>query len=238
MKRRTPTIASVAVGAGLLLAVALPLSASAHVTVTPNTAPAGSYALVTFTVPTESTTAVTTKLEVDIPAATPFSSVSYVPVPGWTVQLITETLPKPVKVGENELKHAVTKVIWTAAPGSEIQAGQLQLFPLSLGAVPDTGSIAFHALQSYSDGSVVKWVEKGADAEHPAPVLYVNDTAPNAAHHDDTASLTATPAATPGATPSSSDPVARGLGIGGLVVGAVGVVLAVVTLRRAGSSRS
>jgi uncharacterized protein YcnI len=238
MKLHTTLAASAAAGAGLLLAVALPLSASAHVTVTPNIAAAGSYALVTFKVPTESATAVTTKLEVDIPTDTPFSSVSYVPVAGWSVEVVKETLPKPVKVGTTELKEAVTKVIWTAAPGSEIKAGQLQLFPLSVGAVPDTGKIAFDAIQSYSDGSVVKWVEKTADAEHPAPVLYVNDKPAGDSHHDDSkASLTSTPTATATATSASStDVVARGLGIAGLVVGAVGIVLAAVTLRRKATS--
>lgn len=230
MKKKFTT--TMAIAAGALLALAAPLSASAHVTVTPNTTSAGSYALVTFKVPNESATATTTRLEVDIPTDAPFSSVSYVPVAGWSVELVTETLPKPVKVGDNELKQAVTKVIWTAEPGSEIKAGQLQLFPLSVGAVPDTGSIAFQALQGYSDGTTVKWVETGDDAEHPAPVLFVND-APPAAHGSSTEpSVSATEVPAPTTRASSSDTVARGLGIGGLVLGAVGVVLGVVGLRR------
>ncbi|MEO7122558.1 MAG: DUF1775 domain-containing protein, partial [Lacisediminihabitans sp.] len=85
MKKKLGT--TIALAAGVLLAVAVPLSASAHVTVAPNAAAAGSYALVTFKVPTESATAVTNKLEVDLPTDTPFTSVSYVPVTGWTVDL-------------------------------------------------------------------------------------------------------------------------------------------------------
>ncbi|MET4783106.1 YcnI family protein [Glaciihabitans sp. UYNi722] len=228
MNKRTTAKLSITLGAGALLACALPLSASAHVTITPNTAPEGSYSLITFKVPTESATATTTKLEVDIPTDTPFSSVSYVPVPGWTAELTTETLPKPVKVGDNELKEAVTKVTWTASPGSEIKEGQLQLFPLSVGSVPSTGKIELKALQTYSDGSVVEWTQTGADAEHPAPVLYVND-APADSHHDATVTATKEPTIT---AASSSDVVARGIGIGGLVLGAIGIVLAVVTMRR------
>ena len=145
----------IALGAGLLLAVAAPLSASAHVTVSPNTAEAGSYALITVKVPNESATAVTKRVEVDLPTDTPFSSVSYVPVAGWNVELVREQLAQPVRVGQRDLTEAVTKVIWTAAAGSEVADGQLQLFPLSVGPVPDTGTIVLPAVQTYSDGTVV-----------------------------------------------------------------------------------
>lgn len=230
MKKRL--IATLAIAAGSIIAVAVPLSASAHVTITPGTAAPGSYALVTFKVPNESATATTNRLEVDIPSDTPFSSVSYVPVAGWTVDLVKETLPKPVKVGDNELKEAVTKVVWTAQPGYEIKAGQLQLFPLSVGAVPDTGKIALKALQGYSDGSTVSWSDTTEDAAHPAPMLFVND-APTGEHGAATSpTVTATEAPAPKTAASSSDPVARGIAIGGLVLGAIGVVLGVVVFRR------
>ena len=208
-----------AVGAALVLALAVPATASAHVTVSPNTATPGSYALVNFKVPNESATAVTTKLEVTLPADTPFSSVSYVPVAGWTTQLIRQTLPAPVTVGKNTITEAVTTIIWTAAPGYEITDGQLQVFPVSLGPVPDVGALLFPAQQTYSDGTVVSWTETGSDAEHPAPVLYVGD-APAASHHDEPASA------------SGADAVARGLGIGGLVLGAIGVIVAIGARRR------
>ncbi len=55
MSRKT-TLRRTLVGlaAGAALAIAVPLAASAHVTVNPNTATAGSYATVNFRVPTES----------------------------------------------------------------------------------------------------------------------------------------------------------------------------------------
>jgi uncharacterized protein YcnI len=230
---------SIAIAAGALLAVAVPLSASAHVTISPNQAAAGTYALVTIKVPNESATAVTNRVEVEIPTDTPFASVSYVPVPGWTVKAMTQTLPKPVTFKGGEITEAVTSVTWTAQPGSEITAGQLQLFPLSVGAVPDTGKIVLKAVQSYSDGTVVSWSETSENAEHPAPVLYVND-APAAAHGPSAGS-----GAHPSAAPSveatelpvktqaaSDDVIARGLGLGGLVLGAVGLILGIVAFRR------
>lgn len=226
---------SFAAGAGLLLAIAIPLSASAHVTVAPNAAAAGSYALVTVKVPNESATAVTNKVELDLPTDTPFSSVSYVPVAGWSTELVKETLPSPVKVGDNEITEAVTKIVWTASAGSEISAGQLQLFPVSVGPVPDVDKLVLVAQQTYSDGTVVSWSETGEGAEHPAPILYVNE-APASDHHaaggdDDHGDSGSTEETNP-ATVSASDTVARGLGIGGLVLGAVGVVIAVTVLRR------
>lgn len=246
MKHRT-TIA-LAGAAGLLIALAAPMAASAHVTIDPNSAEAGSYSLVHVKVPNESATAGTSKVEVKLPTDTPFSSVSYVPVPGWTVDVVKSTLPEPVTVGDNEITEAVTSVVWTAEAGSEITAGQLQLFTLSLGPVPDTGSLTLPAVQTYTDGDVVEWTETTADAEHPAPVLYIND-APAADHHagaatddakdadadadaDEDADTAVSASDSTGAASASPDDVlARVLAIGGLVVGAVGIVVA-VTVRR------
>ena len=208
-----------ALATGIVLALAAPLAASAHVTLSANQAAAGSYTLLTFKVPTESATAVTSSITVTLPEDTPFASVSYVPVPGWTTELVS--------TGDT-----VSSVVWKAEPGSEIAEGQLQLFPLSVGPVPDTGSIALPVDQGYSDGSVVSWSEEGEDAEHPAPVLYVNDE-PAADHHSggddhDEAAVTSTEQAGP-------DVLARVLGVLGLVVGAVGLVVGITARRRTSS---
>ena len=232
MKKSTTAV--VALGAGLLIAVGAPLAASAHVTVSPNAAEAGGYSLITVKVPNESATASTVEVSIALPTDTPFSSVSYVPVPGWDAELTRSTLPKPVKVGENSITEAVTKVTWTAQSGVGIGQGQLQLFPLSLGPVPDTGSLTLAATQTYSDGTVVKWDEKGEDAEHPAPVLYVND-APPSDHH---ATGAPTVEAEPTATATGSDVLGRVFGIAGLALGAIALVIAIVALRRpTGSGR-
>jgi len=209
---------TVALAAGVTLALAAPLAASAHITIDNNTAEAGSFALISFTVPNESVTETTTRVEVTLPTDTPLAYVSYVPVAGWTTELTTVT-------------DAVTKVTWTADPGAEITDGQLQLFPLSVGPIPNTGSIVLPVDQTYSDGTVVSWSDTGDDAEHPAPVLYVND-APVADHHgDDNATIDVTdPDAA--ASSSSDDVLARVLGIGGLVLGAIGLVVGITGRRK------
>jgi uncharacterized protein YcnI len=226
---RKTIAAPLAIGIGVMLALAVPLAASAHVSVTPYTAAVGSYALVTFKVPNESGSATTDKIEIDLPDDTAFASVSYVPVAGWAAELVTTTLSKPIKVAGNELKEAVTKVIFTAGAGNGIRDGQLQLFQLSLGQVPDVGRVYLPTTQTYSDGSVTKWDQRGANADHPAPVLYVNDSP--VVSGDSDAEVTAASQAEL-APAASTDLVARILGIAGLVVGAVGIVLAITATRR------
>ncbi|AGW42569.1 hypothetical protein O159_26590 [Leifsonia xyli subsp. cynodontis DSM 46306] len=222
--------------AAIALALAVPLAASAHVHVDPDRASVGSYATLTFTVPTESATAGTVKLEVDLPTATPFGSVSYKPVPGWTASVTTEKLAKPVKTGEGTITEAPVRITWTAEPGVRIEPGQFQEFTISAGAMPDTGSIPLPTRQYYSDGTVVDWDQKtpasGREPERPAPTVYIAD-APPAADDDAVPSVVAAPAgSSAGAGSMSGDAVAIGLGIGGLALGAIALVVAVFAATR------
>jgi uncharacterized protein YcnI len=207
---------SLAATAGLALAIGAPLAASAHVTLEENTAEAGAYTVVTFKVPNESDTASTNSVTVSVPASEGLG-VRYVPVAGWSVAIEEGT--------------DATEVTWTASSGSEIAPDSLQVFSLSLGAIPDTGSLVLPVSQGYTDGTVVDWADPAADAELPAPVLYVND-APVEDHHGGAEAEGDEHEATPAAS-SSEDVLARILGIGGLVVGAVGIVLAVTARRKA-----
>ena len=217
--KKSPLLAVSAIIAGAALALAVPLSATAHVTIGTNQADPGSYPVIDFKVPTESATATTTAIDITLPQDTPFGYVAYVPVAGWDVQLVRETADS-----------AVTHVIWTAQPGHEITAEQYGIFPVLLGGVPDTGSVLLAVSQTYSDGSVVDWAGTGADAEHPAPILYVNDEPAADEHGSDDADHDAT-VAVAGESAPADDNVARGLGIGGLIVGAAGVVVALLSRR-------
>jgi len=203
---------TLAATAGLALALAAPIAASAHVTLEENTAEAGAYTVLTFKVPNESDTESTNSVTVSIPASEGLG-VRYVPTAGWDAVITPGT--------------DATTVKWTAETGSEIAPDSLQVFSISLGAIPDTGSIILPVDQGYTDGTVVTWGDTEEDAELPAPVLYVND-APVEDHHGGAASEDEHTEAA-----SSDDIIARILGIGGLVVGAVGVVLAVTARRKA-----
>lgn len=241
---RTTTLRRALVGlaAGAALAIAAPLAASAHVTVNPNTATPGSYATVNFRVPTESETASTVKLEVDLPTDTPLSAVLVQPVPGWTATVEKGALPAPVEVEGNTISDAALKIVWQADPGVGIGQDQFQVFSAVLGPVPDTGSIVLPATQTYSDGEVVDWAatpdEVAADDTlEPAPVLYITDTPPSAEHsHSGHGTASAAPAADAQTTAGASDSsgVALGLSIAALVIAAAGAVLGALAFARRG----
>ena len=229
MKKRTAATSIAATTTALLL-LAAPLAASAHVEVTPGQAAAGSGTDLTFQVPNESATAGTVKLVVDLPTTTPFTAISYLPVPGWSASIDTEKLAKPVTADGQTITEAPVRVTWTADAGTQIAPGQFQTFTIATESVPDTGRILFPAHQAYSDGTVVDWTEKtpasGKEPEHPAPTLYVND-APPADPGAGKMSATATPGAAATSASAGSDPLAVGLGLAGLALGAVALVIAV-----------
>ena len=150
----------------VLAAFALPLlviaPASAHVSVAAtDTEPGAEVSVLTFTVPTESAAASTTKLAVQLPR---FETVTVAPMPGWTITT--------KKSGDT-----VTEVDWAADASAAIKPGQFGEFALRVGPLPDADSVSFGALQTYSDGSVVNWNERSADGttepEHPAPTLAI-----------------------------------------------------------------
>ncbi len=153
--------------------------ASAHVTVNPNTAVAGSYTKLTFRVPNESAKASTVKLTVNFPMDHPFASVSIKKQPGWAATTTTSKLSAPISDDDNAtITQAVSSITWTADASGKIALGEFAEFDVSVGPVPKVPSIAFEAIQTYDDGSVVKWDQptpaSGAEPEHPAPVLTIS----------------------------------------------------------------
>ncbi|SDQ54165.1 YcnI family protein [Leucobacter chromiiresistens] len=231
---------AVGVGAGAVLALAAPLAASAHVTVTPDQVDAGGWSYLTFRAPTESDTASTTKLEFHLPKDTPFTHVSYQPVAGWTAEVSEETLPEPVDVLGNEVAEAPTEVVYTAEDGG-IEPGQVQMFTLSVGPVADTGSIVIPVTQTYSDGTVVEWAATPEQLEEddtldPAPVLWVNDAPPADDHHGASGGHDDEQGAAAGAgtaeAAGSTNGVTLGLSVAALVIAAGGVLLGAVALAR------
>ncbi|MBS1908175.1 MAG: YcnI family protein [Actinobacteria bacterium] len=241
MRKSTASRVLAGLAAGAALALAVPLAASAHVTATPDQAEAGSWTYVTFRVPNESATASTVKLDIHLPADTPFTSVSYQPPAGWTGTATKTTLPKPVKVEGNTISEATTEVGFTADAGG-VAPGQFQTFTLSLGPVPDTGHIVIPVTQTYSDGKVVEWsatpeqVAKD-DTLEPAPVVWVNDAPPADHHGGTTATATTAPETSSAASNGGQGGLALGLSIAALVVAAGGALLGGFALgrRRAGA---
>lgn len=232
--RRLAGAAALAVPALVLGAAA----ASAHVTVTPDTAEAGSYATLTFKVPNESAEASTTAVKVDLPTDTPFTSVSVEPVPGWTAEVTQAPLPEPVEVHGTTVTEAPASIEWTADDADAgIAPGEFLRFTVSAGAVPDgVEEIALPATQTYSDGEVVAWDQEAtgdAEPELPAPVLQVAPAAEDGGHGTASAAG-ATGAADDGtaAADDGSGTLPLALGAAGVGLGLVGAVTGVVALTR------
>jgi periplasmic copper chaperone A len=153
-------------------------SAWAHVTVdAPGATPGGSDQIITFRVPTESDTASTTALKVQLPTDTPIASVLVQPVAGWSFTETSVKLAKPIVTDDGDITEAVSEIDWKAdSAASYLAPEQFGEFTIIAGQLPDVPSLTFKAIQSYSDNTTVSWTEveapgSTADLDHPAPVL-------------------------------------------------------------------
>jgi uncharacterized protein YcnI len=217
---------SAAVTATLYLGSAAAIApASAHVHASSDDAVRGGMALVTFQVPNESTNgSATTALMVDLSNVT---SVQTEVEPGWTAKLDRDAASGVV--------HSVT---WTAAPNGGIPVDQFGLFRITV-KLPDADTVSFPATQTYADGSVVKWdqppVPGGTEPSNPAPMLKLTaGSAPPPNHHPHPTGTTAPTAAAAPATQKSraaTDNTARLVAGAGLLFGALGIGLALVSRR-------
>ncbi len=219
-----------AAGTALLTAalVLLPAAvASAHVTVAGQGATkGGTDATLTFRVPTEKDTATTTGLRVQLPTDTPLLGVAVAQVPGWTSTTKTTQLPTPVQTDDGPVSSVVSEIDWTTSdPTAAIRAGAVGLFPVLVGQLPDTGSLTFKAIQTYSDGSTVDWIEtpapgSSAEPEHPAPTLTLTGDAAAAGSAD------------PAPSKGTSTTLPTVLAVVALVLGVLALGAAGVALRR------
>jgi uncharacterized protein YcnI len=221
-KLATRAAATATVAAVLVLTTAG--IASAHVTAhSPDVAAKGGDAEITFRMPNEEDKANAVKLQVNFSTTSPISNADLKPVPGWTAQETMMTLPKPVNMDNETVTTAVKSVTWTAAAGGGIAPGQFQEFSISVEGLPDnTNTLVMPALQTYSDGSVIQWVQPTvagqAEPEHPAPTLALA-----AAGADDAAPAAVTANTPPAAAAATSDATARWLGGIGIVIAALGL---------------
>lgn len=224
--------AAMAVSAAAAAVLLLAVPAFAHITITPASAPAGSSAVLTFHVPNEEAKADTVKVDMKIPTDHPIADLLVKPVPGWTISLKTVTLAKPIVTDDGKFTQAVSEVIWA---GGKISPGQFQDFSVTADPLPDgVSALTFKALQFYSNGDVVRWIDmpqRGQPApDHPAPVLTL--TRATAVNH-----ITAV-AGGPALSGPGSDGTALGLAAAGLAAGLAALVLAAVSLRRGRTSGS
>ena len=221
--RRAGVLAATVAATGLLGAGI----ASAHVTANVYGQPAakGGYGAIFFRVPNEDAKLGTIKLEVDIKPEYGIGSVSTKPIPGWTAAVTKSPLSQPVTTASGtKITEAVTKVVWTAQPGTKISQGEFQEFEISAGPLPsNVDQVEFAAVQTYEGGKVVDWNQptppSGEEPEHPAPTVKLA-----AAESDGHGAATQTANTSDNAEAAAGeDTTARWLGGAGLVIGALGL---------------
>jgi uncharacterized protein len=235
MKCRTAVIVTVAV-------LLLPAAAQAHISLHPNTIPAGAFATLDVRVPGEQEGAYVKKVDMLFPPG--FTSAEYENVPGWKVNVVSEKLTTPIQTDTGPVNEQVSQVIWTwTGPLGKVNNNQFVELPLSL-AIPDNLSgqaLQFKTVQTYSNGQVVHWIDPALDAEHPAPRINVTakggviqDVAGKEAGPEPGQLPTASTQSR--ATAKSSSGASKSLGISALVVGALGLLIGLAAL--AGSRRT
>ena len=210
-----PTRIAIGVAAGAVLAVGVPLAASAHVEVDPTDAPAGATTPLTFGFHHGCDDSPTRSLTITIPDGVGNATPVY--QGGWSIDRtlgdngvptsITFTADTPVETGI-AASVSVDVLFDTAAKGTTIA------FPVEQKCV--TGSTSWS--QVPAEG------QTRDDLDNPAPSVTVGAAQAQGETDGDDA------ATSDGAT--GADPVARWLAGGGLAAGIAGLVVAVIGLGR------
>jgi uncharacterized protein YcnI len=228
---------AVLIAAGALL---VPASAQAHVSLHPNTVPAGAFATLDVRVPGEVEGAYIKKVDVLFPRG--FTGVDYENVPSWSVKVIEGKLATPIKEDGETIDSEVSQIVWTwTGPLGKVNSGQFINFPLSL-AIPGNAAgkpLEFRTVQTYSNGEVVRWIEPALDADHPSPRINVtakggviediagDEAGPSAGQ---TAASPAASSVAPAVVKPSSSGASKGLGIVAVILGALGLIAGVCAL--------
>jgi uncharacterized protein YcnI len=221
------------------LTLLAPASAAGHISLHPNTVPAGAFATLDVRVPGEQEGAYVKKVDVRFPPG--FIGVDYENIAGWSTKVIESKLAKPLQTDDGAVDTEVSQIVWTwTGPLGKVDNGQFVDFPLSV-AIPDEAAgkaLEFRTVQTYSNGQVVHWIDPSLEAEHPSP--RINVTAKGGVI-EDVAGDEAGPAAgetgshadesqpAPAAVTSSSG-ASKGLGITALVLGALGLIAGLAAL--------
>ena len=215
-----------AAGCAAVIVIATAGPAFAHVTVDPASAPQGAEITLGFRVPNEQADAGTTKIQIFFPSDHPILGVDPQSVPGWHDRTVTQPLNPPVTTDDGPVTSYVSEVDWTGGP---IQPGHFQEFYVLAQSLPTgTNQAVFKALQTYSNGTIVRWIDpvtpQNPDPANPTPILTLTPA---------TGSATAAAGSHPAS--SSSVATAKTVAIVALIVGALALLAAVwalVALRR------
>jgi uncharacterized protein YcnI len=200
--------------------------AGAHVTVSPSSLPQGTDdAILTFRVPNESTSAAVDGLRIQFPLSHPIVLLSPEAGSGWQVNVQKAALPRPITTDDGTFTSTVSEIDWS---GGSIPVGQFGEFNVLAQGIPSgTNQLVFKAIQSYSDGTTVAWIQVPSsavpDPPHPAPVISLTSAGKSAAP----SSAASTSAS---GSVSSSNTGSNAQSIAALILASFAVVLGVLAV--------
>lgn len=230
-RTRAAGSAAVALAAGAVLALAPALSASAHVSASASSTAAGSYTVITFSVPHGCEGSPTVGLEIEIPET--IISVTPTVNPNWTVSKTMVPLDTAQQDAHGgDIIERVGSITYTAS-GDGLPDGYRDTVALSL-QLPDGDAgdvISFPTLQSCAEGSVAWTGDDAPSIVLTAPAVGGGHGDRSDAGDDGDADAADDPSAADDALDGDTDVLARVLGIAALALGAVGVVLAIMVGR-------
>ncbi|MCC3374894.1 YcnI family protein [Cohnella sp. REN36] len=201
---------SITVLFALFLALGFASAASAHVVVSPSEAPQNSYQVFTIRIPTESESASTTQVKLEVPEGVEVSR--FQPFPDWTYEL------------ERNNDGKIVSVTWKAT-GKGLSPTEFGQFSFQGKVAEGASDLAWKAHQTYSDGTVVDWTGD-ASSDKPASVTKVTPAVAGDGHGHGTSA-----AADEGK--EERDPLTLGLAIAGLAAGLLALVVALLRKKRA-----
>src|SRR5580693_4243166 len=112
-------------------ALVVPAGAQAHISLHPNTIPAGAFVTLDVRVPGEQEGAYVKKVDMLFPPG--FTGVDYENVSGWSTKVIESKLATPIKEDGGTIDTEVSQIVWTwVGPLGKVNNGQFIQFPLSL----------------------------------------------------------------------------------------------------------
>jgi uncharacterized protein len=215
-------------------ALLAPAVAQAHISLHPNTIPAGAFVTLDVRVPGEQVGAYAYKVDMLIPPG--FTEIDTQNVPGWSVRETMRKLATPIQTDDGPVSEEVSQIVWTGDRSrlGRLENGQFIQFPLSIAMPSDIAgqSLAFKTVQYYSNGKTIHWIGPPS-AEYPAPTL--NATAKGGVIEDvaggeagptpgETLGQSASASASSTGAVKSSGGASKGLGIAALILGALGLL--------------
>lgn len=245
-------VASVALAAAAVGAIALATPAMADVRVVPSEAAPGGPAELAFQLPEERPGAHTTKVEIQAPTETPIAEVYPMSTNEWAPQITTRLLDQPLtSIHGGRTTEVVSSITWTRV-GKFASPAKPALLRISAGPMPEADRVVFNLIQTYSDGTVVRWTDPpaadGKTPKHPAPVITLTGKAPagavhggGSAHGGSTDSGQAHADAAQPKAAAGEDGMFGTLGAGllvGLALGLVGSLIVIMRSRRTSTAAS